>query len=1246
MAATLVGGALLSASFSVLLDRLSSPELINFFREDKQITNRAVNEWLDELKDAVYHAEDLVDEIATEALRCKVEAGYHIGPNQVQSLISSFTKLFDDKIESKLESMIDILEDFTKEKDVLGLREVVGRNWSQTRLPTTSLVDESCVYGRENDREEIIKLLLSDGESSNKIDVIPIVGMGGVGKTTLAQLLFNDDRLYGHFVKKAWVCVSDVFDVLSVTRTIVEAINGRVLDARDLNSLQELVSIWIAEGFLEKPKNNKTVEEEGYECFRELLSRSFFQRSNANDSLYVMHDLVHDLAQYVMGDFCYRLEDGNPHVIAEKVRYFSFVRSRFCSFEKFKEIREVKCLRTFLPFKRRGDLVKLSKKVVDEILPRLTRLRLLSLSEYGIKELPNSIGDLIHLRFLDLSRTQIKKLPESICTLYNLETLLLFKCGLLTTLPADFVKLISLRHLDLSGTNLKEMPMNISRLKDLQQLTVFVVGKCTSINELGEFPCLRGTISISGLQNVKSSHDALEAKMSEKRHLERLALNWYSTTEDSQNARDVLQKLEPHTNLKHLEIKNYGGTRFPTWLGDQSLCNMASLRLENCENCFSLPPLGQMPSLKDLTIARMPGITSVGYDGEFSRLQKLEVIKCPKLIGHLPTKVPSLVGLEINKCPELVASLSRSTSICKLVLKECHGVQLEWQGVSSLETLCISSFTSLKEFPSELVTLKNLKELRVEKCPRLYEELSEEMSHCYTSLERLDVSNCERLKSMPLGLFPKLRSLEIWFCKKFETLLIPDGIELWNLTLLEKLTIFDCYNMLSFPCGGLPAPNLSSLSLYRCEKLKALPEQMHTFLPSLQSLTLSDCPEIESFPEGGLPSKLGHLYIRDCKKLVGGRRHWGLQMLPSLTTFSLEGQSEDVLESFPEEGLLPSTLTSLYFGDLLNLKSLNERGLQLLGSLKYMIIFKCPQLQSLPEERLPSSLLQLEIRRCPLLKPRCRREEGEDWHKIARIRFIAIDGEVISEERSTPKSLAFDYFQKQAGHASLTFITSTACKCLIDYYELITIFEDGTILVPFAGDALFLYDPKSEHYEDVEICGITLMFHGIAHVSSLFSLRDVAKGENVKLYAIYSMATFSCRLHLPLYAEDSRMKENENSRLESEKVHRKENFIWACLWASTLTTQSLRPRDSVSITGRYLIAHNSPSCYGIFVDEKIRSGALTLQGNVGANPFPGHKGFLLRVVIHLGHANESTVQHSGINLKDMIIVPYQSDTGF
>ncbi|KAJ8625774.1 hypothetical protein MRB53_034304 [Persea americana] len=97
---------------------------------------------------------------------------------------------------------------------------------SRTR-ETCSYVIESEVCGRKNEAEKLIHLLINS-ENEEVLSVIPIVGMGGLGKTTVAQLIFNDDEGLGtHFDLKMWVYVSEDFDVGRLLKEILQsAIKG------------------------------------------------------------------------------------------------------------------------------------------------------------------------------------------------------------------------------------------------------------------------------------------------------------------------------------------------------------------------------------------------------------------------------------------------------------------------------------------------------------------------------------------------------------------------------------------------------------------------------------------------------------------------------------------------------------------------------------------------------------------------------------------------------------------------------------------------------------------------------------------------------------------------------------------------------------------------------------------------------------------------------------------------------------
>ncbi|RVW24522.1 putative disease resistance protein [Vitis vinifera] len=247
---------------------------------------------------------------------------------------------------------------------------------------------------------------------------------------------------------------------------------------------------------------------------------------------------------------------------------------------------------------------------------------------------------------------------------------------------------ISLRHLDIRHSKVKEIPSHMGQLKSLQKLSNYIVGKQsgTRVGELRELSHIGGSLVIQDQQNVVDAKDASEANMVDKQYLDELELEWNRGSDVEQNGADiVLNNLQPHSNIKRLTIYGYGGSRFPDWLGGPSILNMVSLRLWNCKNVSTFPPLGQLPSLKHLYILGLVEIERVGAEcygtepsfvslkapsfqgmpkwkewlcmggqgGEFPRLKELYIEDCP-----LPTHLPFLTRLWIKECEQLVAPLS------------------------------------------------------------------------------------------------------------------------------------------------------------------------------------------------------------------------------------------------------------------------------------------------------------------------------------------------------------------------------------------------------------------------------------------------------------------------------------------------------------------------------------------------------------------------------------------------------------
>ncbi|KAJ0860833.1 putative virus X resistance protein-like, coiled-coil [Helianthus annuus] len=1206
----------------------------------KEITDQSVKEWMNEIQHLAYDIDDVLDDVATDAIHPELtQESSGASTSRLRKLIPAFLKKSSSshRLSPKLDSITNKLHHLLKQKSDLGLivkdeKQKDPNRGSQTSLP------ERDVVGREVEKERLLKKLLGDdGSSKETFSIVPIVGMGGVGKTTLARLLYNDTKVQDHFQLKAWVCVSDEFDLLRISQTIIESVTREIKEYKDLNPLQmaltelfkdkrfllvlddvwsesyddwenlvrpfhsgapgskiimttrkeqllkkigfghldhlqtlshadslslfalhalgvdnfdshptlkvigegivkkchglplvlkaigrvlrtkkdvkdwdevlnneiwnlndeivpalrlsyhelsadlkrlfaycslfpkdflfdkeELVLLWMAEGFLTQPNPNKPLERLGQEYFEDLLSRSFFQHAPHDNSLFMMHDLMNDLATFVAGEFFLRFDDFmhiSSHTLP-KFRHISFIREEYVAYQKFEKFRNAKSLRTLLAISfgmnQSWGAFYISSKILIDLLPELPMLRVLCLSRFEIGEVPDFIGNLKHLRYLDLSQTKIKELPENVGNLCNLQTLIVFGCQSLHKLPKSFLKLKRLRHFDTRDTPLLEkLPMGIGELKSLHILTKIIIGGDNgfALTELKGLTNLHGEISIQGLHNVQSPMHAREANLSLKR-LTKLELKWDGGTHRGTLENEVLNELKPDgCRLKELAIVSYGGTKFSNWVGDLSFHGLAHVSIRGCRTCTSLPPLGQLPSLKDLFIQGMDGVKTIGSEltgTTYVAFPSLEILRFEDMLAwetwstnnHYSEKVfPCLRELHIKDCPKLIdISVEELPSLRVLQIHRCGDGVLRRvvQATSSITKLEIQSILGLKYevWRDVLDHLGAVEEVRIYRCNEIKYlwESQEDASKVLAKLKKLYVYNCSALVSLGekeeeedsfgSNFLSSLIILDVWHCNNMKRCWCPDSI--------ERLCIGSCSSVtsLSFPTTSpiVGGQRLKSLDISLCNKQMEM--SINTSMPMLECvyiyhwtnlksivqlinsihltrLELYDCPSIESFPDHRLPNSLQFLLIKKCPSMDPS--FWLLP--PKLVSLGIGGLKKPISEWGPQNSptslveltlfggdvsrstalshLLPSSLTRLCMEEFDKLESLSG-GLQHLTSLEHLDIEKCPKMNDLPETLLPS-LLSLRIYECPNLKERCNGRDSYYWPLIYHIPCIEIE---------------------------------------------------------------------------------------------------------------------------------------------------------------------------------------------------------------------------------------------------------------
>ncbi|KAM3214447.1 hypothetical protein ACQJBY_066755 [Aegilops geniculata] len=481
---------------------------------------------------------------------------------------------------------------------------------------------------------------------------------------------------------------------------------------------KRLAEIWVAEGFVE-PQGDTPLQDIGCDYFNDLLNRSFFQEVQGE---YLMHDLMHDMAQKVSEHECFIVKRKRDFPnIPHNVRHLSILSSvdidnpNLLSLCHFTKLRTLLCKK---PLANKKTPASLMEKWWSELL--CVRVIVCVTTN----ELPAAIGNLKHLRYLQVLRASpFKSLPDELCRLYNLQILCVEKCKL-ESLPSDFSNLICLQRFESNGFRCN------SRSRSFREEEIYYEVSIDGANdEQGQgFSLMKNINKLVELviYNIdkQSKEHAAEAQLENKKYLEMLKLSWSGLR---CNDIEVLRVLQPPTCLKSLTLHRYPGVSLPSWsassiserinpseipevLVDNTNDNtgifpsLTELVIDECQNLSCLEHIlhpACVPAIKKITIKGCKNLVSVPAErfGDLVCLEELTVQGCPN-ISSQGLVAPSLKRLVLGRgydaskdhsCGNLADNVN-SSSLTYFFLSSNHltSIQLQMWNLPALEELKIS----------------------------------------------------------------------------------------------------------------------------------------------------------------------------------------------------------------------------------------------------------------------------------------------------------------------------------------------------------------------------------------------------------------------------------------------------------------------------------------------------------------------------------------------------------------------------
>ncbi|WJX66342.1 hypothetical protein P8452_50907 [Trifolium repens] len=965
--------------------------------EEKQITSHAVKDWLLNLSDAAHVLDDILDEcsILSEANRHKYSV---IHPKKLYARRS---------IGKKMKTVAERIDAIAEERVKFGLNPgTMEHRFVDEWRQTTSAVTESQIHGRDEDRAKVVDFLLKEACDREELSVYSIVGHGGYGKTTLAQLVFNDDRVNAHFPLKIWVCVSDDFNMMKLFRSIIEITDGKNPDLISLESMQKKVQEIL------QNKRYLLVLDDVWNEDPEKWSRFKYHLQNGTKGASILvttrleivanieglgtHPAHHldglldndiwslfrqqawslfgpngeERAELVkIGKHIVRKCDGSPlaaKALGSLLR-FKTKEHQWDSIEK-SEIWNLyddatKSALTLSYYNLKSSLrpcftfCAVFPKDFEMVKDDLILLWMANgfISSRGILEVEhvgNEVWDELYQRsFFQEVRTGDKGIVtfkmhdifHDIASSIMGEQCLALKTASLTTLSKRVHHIGCFDVYEQSKYNL----IPLRRVETLRTVLEFYPSK----SNLSVFP---STTPLRVLSTACCQLSALKNFI----HLRYFEL--YRS--------DIITLPESICSLRKLQTLKLVHCLFLTSLPKQltQLQDLRHLLIKRCSSLRSMPcNIGGLTHLKTLNLFIVGSKTRFGL-AELHNLQlggKLHIEGLENVSNETDAREANLIGKK--ELSQLTLSWSTnadsqvSITIAEQVLEalEPH-TGLKYFGMNCYNGINIPNWMRNTSILEGLVEVKLSNCLNCERLPPLGKLPCLTTLYLYRMLEVKYIDD-DLYEGASKKAFPSLKKMELCDLPKLGRVLKAEGVEM--LSQLSDLTI-GMIPEFAFP--SLPSVETFVARGWNIERdsidggasfLRGIAAIMH----NLKKLEINFFKELKVLPnELNSLSSLQELHIYDCFKLE------------SIPVCVLQGLS---------------SLQVLKFTCCRSLKSLPE-GTNQLTSLQTLYIYDCPKLSSLPTSfKELINLNELLIYRCPVLEKRCKKETGEDWHKIARV---------------------------------------------------------------------------------------------------------------------------------------------------------------------------------------------------------------------------------------------------------------------